>query len=46
MSCNSCKSNSQVNNVKWGVLIFGVYMFATSLYGSYTLIKHLFEFFK
>lgn len=46
MSCSSCKSNSGVNNVKWGVMILGAYMLGSSIYGTIELIKNIIEYFK
>lgn len=46
MSCSSCKSNSNVNNVKWASLLFGIYILGTSIYGNWVLIKQILELFK
>lgn len=45
MACSSCKSQSPVNNVKWGVFIFGIYIFASSIYGTVELVKKLISLF-
>lgn len=39
MSCTSCKSNKGVNNVHWGVTVFGVYVLFASIYGTIELVK-------
>lgn len=46
MSCSNCKSNNQVNNVKWSVLILGFYILVTSIYGTLQIVKNLIDYFK
>lgn len=45
MSCSSCKSKEGVNKVQWGVMIAGLYMVGTSIYGTIELVKKLISLF-
>lgn len=45
MSCSSCKSKNGVENVKWGVLLFGLWVLSTSIYGTVELFKKLISLF-
>lgn len=42
--CGSCKKKG-LNKSQWGVLVLSSYMFVTSIYGTYILVKRLIELF-
>lgn len=46
MSCQSCKSKTKVNEIKWGVMIFGTWVLGTSIYGSVIIFSKLIDYIK
>ena len=46
MSCQSCKSDSPVNKVKWSVLLLGSWVLGSSIYGSVIIFNNLINYIK